>query len=221
MAKVYLTAAELKGMRPLPKRCLVCGAKPARLIENSFSYNAGQRWSPMAGYQTKFRYLTASVPLCKEHENYFTKWQYRLLYLIIGVIGLFVGLIVISVLAALLLGGNAVFVIVPVALIAVLSLFGFIAYAMVSSSKGVHTNLIDKKGMRLVNVADDFADALDALREEQGEQQGEEEEEVTFDEFGDADERRPRRGRPRDDDYDDEEDERPRRRRSRRRDDAD
>lgn len=215
MSKVYLTAAELKGILPLPKRCVVCGDKPAKLIENRFSYNAGTRWSPMAGYQTKFRYLTASVPLCKEHEDYFTKWQYKVLYIVLGVFGLFIGLIVVSVLAALLMGGNAVFVIVPVALIAVFSLFGFIAYALIGSSKGVHTNLIDKKGMRLVNVADEFVDALDALRQEQGKEQ----ETVYFEEFADSEERGPRRRRSADDDYD--QDEEPPRRRSRRRDDDD
>jgi hypothetical protein len=126
------------------------------------------------------RYLTVSLPLCGEHKEYFNQWGWRLLYILLGVIGLFVVLMAASILAALMLGANAGYVILPIWLVAVLALGGFILMAVIGTRSGVSTRGIERRGMKLANVSAAFASELDQLRADRG---GEEDDSEEFEAF--------------------------------------
>jgi hypothetical protein len=226
MPEVYLTAAELKGRRELPSCCLVCGRRQVSLEKVAFAANAGSTWTPI-GSTTTMRYLTVTVPLCREHKDYFKGWGFLLLYIILGIFALFVVLILGSVFAACALGDKAGYLILPMWLLAVASIIGFAVFAVMGTKRGVHARGIDRGGMRLANVSQAFKDTLDELREEAGPEGDDSEEFESFSERGyhperrdaqprrlrrdDYDEDRPRRRPREDDDFDD----RPRRPRDR------
>jgi hypothetical protein len=178
MATVFLTAAELKGKRPLPRCCLVCGRRRARLVLTDFHLRTGlfgTYWSLLISPVTILRYLRARVPLCSRHRRYFADRQ-RLGWFLLGVVLIFLLLIVLLwlVQAAFLL---LFFLILLLFLFALAGGIGLTIFKHL----GVHVTSLTRKGMQLANVSERFADALEDLRQ----QAGEEEDECVLEGFSD------------------------------------
>lgn len=181
MPDIFLTPAELKGHRPLPACCVVCGTDNAKLVETAFALQAGRKWSLATGHVSIMRYLTTSLPLCKAHSAYFTSKQWRALIVFGVLVAFFVVMLFTTVLCMLVLGEMGLYVVVPIILLAVVAMFAFIAFMILTSKIGVYPKTIRRDGMLLANVSEEFVHAIEELREAYGESDDSELEEFSED----------------------------------------
>ncbi len=166
MASIFLTVGELKGKRPLPSCCVVCGANKAKLRETQFAIVAEKRWSVVTGQVDVTRHLTTGIPLCNEHEKFFTDKYTRMLILVAIIFIPAVFLVLGAIITAAMIGPNGFFVVIPVVFLVMIAIFTLIVLLKMKDKKGVHASEMTYRGMRLENVAPDFVDAVKDLRYE-------------------------------------------------------
>lgn len=166
MASIFLTAGELKGKRPLPTCCVVCGAKKAKLRQTQFAIVAEKRWSVVTGQVDVTRHLITGIPLCDEHQNFFND-KYKLMLILVAIIFIpAVFLVLGAIIAATLIGPNGFFLVVPAVFLVIVAIFVLIILLKLKEKKGVHASEMNYRGMRLENVDDKFVDAVEDLRYE-------------------------------------------------------
>jgi hypothetical protein len=211
MARVRLRDWETRSSR-LPNVCMVCGEKSDKFLKRIFTWYP--RWSAflllflfVPGAITMLiltKRMTVQVPFCSSHRRYF---QTRGLLMWLPLLGFIILCPLAILLPQLLLDPEIAKDEAPVMWIVLgACLFLVILTVVTLLNTGIRSAEITEESITLVGVNDEFADALDDLRDERRRTRRDED-----DEDDDDDDRTRRRRRDEDDDEDDHD--RPRQRR--------
>jgi hypothetical protein len=215
MARVRLRDWETRSSR-LPNVCIVCGEKSDKFSKRIFTWYP--RWSAflllflyIPGAITMLiltKRMTVQVPFCSSHRRYF---QTRGLLMWLPLLGFIILCPLAILLPQLWLDPEIAKDEAPVMWIVLgACLFLVILTVVILLNTGIRSAEITEESITLVGVNDEFADALDDLRDERRRTRRDEDDE------DDDDDDRPRRR-----DEDDDEDDRDRPRQRRRNDDDD
>ena len=192
MATVFLNRRELRGGGSLPKVCLICGSR-GRSTQVRLSCRDGL--FPFSHGVAITTYQEAVLPLCRRHEDYFTRFNK---FILLGF----------GVLAVLLLAAAACFFLFGLAAFAVFFLPFVLGVLILGVTSTIVTlsrtraSAIEDHGVRMTGVSERFVDALEDLRDGIVRNDGEEDErsrraEGDLDDEEDRPRRRARRGIPR------------------------
>jgi hypothetical protein len=155
MASVFLKARELNG-RELPEVCIVCG-RPGRLKKVHLRDSSGLFLNLSPGVNI-ITHTDTTLPLCPEHQGYFDQ-DLRAVALVLG------GVLLLLALGAILGFLVSFFAFIGVFLLAVFAVMVLGVIRHIRLHSGAHACEIMDRGICMDHVSEEFADALDDLRE--------------------------------------------------------
>jgi hypothetical protein len=138
MASIFLHRRELGGGTRLPNFCVVCGRR-------------GQMT------EVAFHRQEVVLPLCQSHRNYFT----RGIFMLVGVAVL--TLVFLAAAGSYFIGGLTAFAEGFLVFVASVAVFGAVSFVVTVSR--ARASAIDDRGVWLAGVSQDFADAVEDLRD--------------------------------------------------------
>jgi hypothetical protein len=155
MASIFLKRRELGGGERLPRVCIVCGrrGRPTDvLLRHRLSL-------PLPSYNiTITTFQEAVLPLCGQHEDYFTRLN-KFYYLAFG----FLALLMLAAAASFFLFGLGVFALFFLPF--VFCTFVFIVTDIIVTLSRTRATSIDDRGVWMAKVSERFVNALEDLRD--------------------------------------------------------